>query len=342
MFLSVVVIFAILESFSLLHGVPVFEPVGCFQDSGISPRPMPLLLKDFRPGMNWNNIDAVIKQCAGLTHSKSLIYFGLKYYGQCWSGATAGKTYSRDGPAESCVKGVGVESTFFVYKFYDYSYQVPGCNAAWKAQNDFCFIVISKHSSTWNETKNYCQESGGQLMHATDKSTSRLLEQFLYTIQLNSESSSTQCIVTGPANTSSFSTLPLDKQSVSNSTTHICAIRSSNQWKLQGCSVNNCDELCIAPRDTSPVAGTFVQHATDSAVTGHVITSMLVDDATACARECLLYRNCASFNYEYVPTAGRELSSSGMICELNDETRNSHDVQLRKRRGYNYYERLQM
>ena len=116
------------------------------------------------------------------------------------------------------------------------------------AQNDFCFIVISKHSSTWNEMKNYCQESGGQLMHATDKSTSRLLEQFLYTIQLNSESSSTQCIVTGPANTSSFSTLPLDKQSVSNSTTHICAIRSSNQWKLQGCSVNNCDELCIAPR----------------------------------------------------------------------------------------------
>ena len=52
-----------------------------------------------------------------------LSYFGLKYYGQCWSGATAGKTYSRDGPAESCVKGVGVESTFFVYKFYDYSYQ---------------------------------------------------------------------------------------------------------------------------------------------------------------------------------------------------------------------------
>ena len=125
---------------------------------------------------------------------------------------------------------------------------VLGCNAAWKAQNDFCFTVTSKHSSAGNEMKNYCQESGEQLMHATDKSTFRLLEQFLYTIQTSSDSSLTQCIVAGSANTSSLSTLPLDKQSVSNGTTHICAIRSSDQWKLQGCSVNGCDELCIAPR----------------------------------------------------------------------------------------------
>lgn len=92
--------------------------------------------------------------------------------------------------------------------------------------------------------------------------------------------------------------------------------------------------------DTSPVAGTFVQHATDSAVAGHVITSMLVDDVTACARECLLYRNCVSFNYEYKPTAGRELPSSGMLCELNDETRNSCNAQFHKRHGYKYYEKL--
>ena len=85
-------------------------------------------------------------------------------------------------------------------------------------------------------------------MHATGKSTFRLLEQFLYTIQTSSDSSLPQCIVAGPANTSSLSTLPLDKQSVSNGTTHICAIRLSGQWKLQGCSVNGCDELCIAPR----------------------------------------------------------------------------------------------
>ena len=92
--------------------------------------------------------------------------------------------------------------------------------------------------------------------------------------------------------------------------------------------------------DTSPVAGTFVQHATNFAVAGHVITSMLVDDVTVCARECVLYRNCVSFNYEYIPTTGRELPSSGMICELNDETRNSCNRQFHKRHGYKYYERL--
>lgn len=50
-------------------------------------------------------------------------YFGLRYYGQCWSGATADQTYSRDGPDKRCVRGVGLESTYFVYKFYDYSHQ---------------------------------------------------------------------------------------------------------------------------------------------------------------------------------------------------------------------------
>ncbi|XP_078370637.1 uncharacterized protein LOC144654377 [Oculina patagonica] len=340
MFLSVAGVIVLLESFSLLQGEPIFEPVGCYLDSGISPRPMPLLLKDFRPDMNWNNIEAVIEKCAGLAHNKSLSYFGLKYYGQCWSGATAGLTYSRAGLAESCVRGVGVESTYFVYKFYDYSDQVPGCKVAWKAQNDFCFLVTSNHSLTENDMKNYCQENGGQQMHATNKSSFRLLEQFLYTIQLSSESNSPQCVVAGPSNTSSFSSLPLI-QPVSNSTTHICAIRESNQWKLQGCNVNSmCDHLCIGPRDTSPVAGTFVQHVTDSTVGGHVITSMLVDDVTVCARECLLYRNCVSFNYEYIPTPGRELPSSGMVCELNDETRDSCNAQFHKRHGYKYYERL--
>ncbi|KAJ7327711.1 hypothetical protein OS493_026589 [Desmophyllum pertusum] len=125
MFLSIAGIVVLLELFSMLQAVPIFESVGCFLDSGISPRPMPLLLKDFRQEMNWNNIEAVIELCGGLAHNKSLSYFGLQYYGQCWSGATAGQTYSRDGPAETCVRGVGLESTYFVYKFYDYGDQVP-------------------------------------------------------------------------------------------------------------------------------------------------------------------------------------------------------------------------
>ena len=97
--------------------------------------------------------------------------------------------------------------------------------------------------------KHYCQEKGGELLYATNKVTFRLLEKFLYTIQLSLDNNSTPCVVTGPANASSFSTLPLSQNSASNITTHICAIRESNQWKLKGCNMKNiCDRLCIAPR----------------------------------------------------------------------------------------------
>ena len=51
---------------------PVYEPIGCFSNRGISPRPMSLLLKDFRPDMNWNEIDSVVKRCANLAHEKKL------------------------------------------------------------------------------------------------------------------------------------------------------------------------------------------------------------------------------------------------------------------------------
>lgn len=125
---------------------------------------------------------------------------------------------------------------------------VPGCDVAWKAQNDFCFLVTANYSSTENGIKEYCRKNGGELLYAANKSTFRLLEQFLYTIQSSSESNPSQCIVTGPANTSSLSTLPLIEQSVSDTITDICAVRSSRQWKLKGCNANSCDHLCMAPR----------------------------------------------------------------------------------------------
>ena len=49
-------------------GIPLYEPVGCFQDSGATPRPLPRLLQDYRPHMNWNDIEAVIQHCAALAN----------------------------------------------------------------------------------------------------------------------------------------------------------------------------------------------------------------------------------------------------------------------------------
>lgn len=119
----------------------------------------------------------------------------------------------------------------------------------WKAQDNFCFLVSANYSSTENKMKEYCQKNEGDLYYATNKSAFRLLEQFLYTIVSSANGGkSSQCIVVGLLNASSFSKLPLKQQNKSNSMTHICATRLPSQWKLQGCLVNSCDHLCIAPR----------------------------------------------------------------------------------------------
>ena len=90
--------------------------------------------------------------------------------------------------------------------------------------------------------------------------------------------------------------------------------------------------------EADPVVGKLAQLGTDTAIPGHVIKKMLVDDVIACARECLLYLNCLSVNYEYKPTGDRDFPMLGRICELNNETKK--DVHLHRRDGYKYYERF--
>ena len=84
--------------------------------------------------------------------------------------------------------------------------------------------------------------------------------------------------------------------------------------------------------------GKLAQLVTDAAISGHVIKRVLVDDVITCARECLLYLNCLSVNYEYKQTGDQDFPVLGRICELNDERKK--DVHLRRRDGYKYYERF--
>ncbi|XP_068719759.1 uncharacterized protein [Montipora capricornis] len=326
-------------TFSLTTETPVYEPIGCFLDRGISPRPMPLLLKDFRPDMNWNDIASVIEKCASLAHKKSLSYFGLKYYGECWSGETAGQTYSRDGPSDSCIKGVGQRSSYFVYKFFDYGDKSPGCKGTWNGQSGNCFLVMANDSlATRNEITVNCLKNGGHPAKAGNKNVMQLVEQFLYFLKMNVKSSFLRCLVIGDVNASSYSTLPsINGLSIGN-VTLTCAVRESNSWKIQLCNGSNCHRLCIAPREINPATGTFVQLATDASIVGHVIKSLLVYDMVTCARECLMYINCLSINYEYKTTTSREFRELGMICELNDDT--SSDVPIHQRFGFKYYERF--
>ena len=46
-------------------------------------------------------------------------YFGVQFYGECWGGPNAGKTYARDGTSKKCWNGVGKQETNAVYRLED-------------------------------------------------------------------------------------------------------------------------------------------------------------------------------------------------------------------------------
>lgn len=48
-----------------------------------------------------------------------LEYFGVQFYGECWSGPDAGETFARDGTSEDCYEGVGKRKTNAVYRIED-------------------------------------------------------------------------------------------------------------------------------------------------------------------------------------------------------------------------------
>ena len=47
-----------------------YEPVGCFHDSGVIPRPLPELLANFRPEIDWHHVELTVDKCAQLAKKK--------------------------------------------------------------------------------------------------------------------------------------------------------------------------------------------------------------------------------------------------------------------------------
>ena len=45
--------------------------------------------------------------------------FALQFYGECWTGVNAEKSYSEYGSSPNCWNGVGGLRTNFVYEFID-------------------------------------------------------------------------------------------------------------------------------------------------------------------------------------------------------------------------------
>ncbi|XP_031551276.1 uncharacterized protein LOC116288606 [Actinia tenebrosa] len=130
---------------------------GCFKDSHNShARPLAnYLLNDRDPtvpsysgqNIDWVNWDVYVPQlacrCAKKAKEEGSTYFGLQFYGECWSHPQGGETYGRDGTADDCVNNcykhcdqhpycIGVQFSNYVYRIKgpevcDVSIQSMGC-----------------------------------------------------------------------------------------------------------------------------------------------------------------------------------------------------------------------
>jgi len=96
----------------------IYERVGCFKDTMKEPRPLPVLVKNYRwkSQIDWKNLNKTIRACAKEVKEAGYQYFGLQFYGECWSGAQAHLTFNEDGKSKHCTLGVGKGKANFVYK----------------------------------------------------------------------------------------------------------------------------------------------------------------------------------------------------------------------------------
>ncbi|CAH3138304.1 unnamed protein product [Pocillopora meandrina] len=93
------------------------KPIGCFVDSGAIPRPIPKLVANFRGNIDWHNLNKTVLDCARRVNSKGFRFFGIQFYGECWSGENAELTYNKQGTSKNCFRGLGERKANFVYAF---------------------------------------------------------------------------------------------------------------------------------------------------------------------------------------------------------------------------------
>ncbi len=68
-------------------------------------------------------MELTVNQCARVAYDKGYEYFAIQFYGECWGGKDAGKSYAKYGRSEGCWKfdeqsgySVGGRLSNFVYK----------------------------------------------------------------------------------------------------------------------------------------------------------------------------------------------------------------------------------
>lgn len=92
-----------------------YEKVGCFRDRHRNPRPLPNYLMNDRDVfhkkfsgklIDWKNWDTYLPdlacRCAKKAQEKGMTFFGLQFYGECWSGDDGHNTFALDGLHKAC------------------------------------------------------------------------------------------------------------------------------------------------------------------------------------------------------------------------------------------------
>jgi len=97
-----------------LPTLPAIQRLGCYKDDLKDPRPVPLLIDNFRSSTGLTN-DEKIMRCAVAARRRGLELFALQYSGECWSGRVV--DYSRAGDSDKCHDGIGGINSFNVYRF---------------------------------------------------------------------------------------------------------------------------------------------------------------------------------------------------------------------------------
>lgn len=102
----------------MVEGVD-FIPVGCYRDKHTpNARPLPELVANYRDtGLDWHDLySSVVERCAKAAMDKGYQYFGVQFYGECWSGPNGDKTFDIDGESDNCSSDVGKDFALMVYK----------------------------------------------------------------------------------------------------------------------------------------------------------------------------------------------------------------------------------
>jgi len=93
-----------------------YDKVGCYKDDE-KDRSFPELVLNLRSSINYHDLkSSVIDKCAKAVYKKGYKYFGIQYYGECWSGPDDKVDFKKHGKSGGCPDGIGHENENMVYK----------------------------------------------------------------------------------------------------------------------------------------------------------------------------------------------------------------------------------